>query len=288
MANNPNNIKLSACRVRWGGRDLGLTKGGVDVTIKTSSKPINVDQFGTSDVNEYVTGRTINVKCPFAETDLDTFYALLKQTGATLNDTGVSATNTLTIATQPIAADTITVNGHVFTFVAAVASPFVPDTILIGGSIAVTAQNIVAVLQQSTDPNVLAGIYVATATTVVVTYYRSGVAGNAFTLASSGTHITITGSTLTGGTDATYRNVSLSTGTGTSMLATALPLVLHPSNKADGDTTEDWVIPLANLPGNLSFAYKFDNERVYMVEFNGYPNLSTNVLAVYGNSVPLL
>lgn len=288
MANNPNNIKLSACRVRWGGRDLGLTKGGVDVTIKTSTKAINVDQFGTSDVNEYVTGRTISVKCPFAETDLDTFYALTKQTGGVLNDAGVVATGTLTVATQPIANATITINGHVFTYVAAIASPFVQDQIVIGSSIAQTIVNTVFVLQQSTDPAVLQGIYTGTATTINVSFYRAGADGNNFTLVSSSAAITVSTATLISGTTAPNRNVSLTTGVGVSLLQTALPLVLHPSNVLDGDISQDFVIPLAGLPGNISFAYKFDNERVYMVEFNGYPNASTNVIAIYGDTTPLL
>lgn len=67
---NIENIKLGACDVMYGSNDLGYTKGGVDVTIGTTSKEINVDQFGDTAVNEYIQGRMVTVKIPMAESDL--------------------------------------------------------------------------------------------------------------------------------------------------------------------------------------------------------------------------
>jgi hypothetical protein len=284
MANNPNNIRLSACHVRWGGRDLGLTKGGVDVTIKSSSHAVTVDQTGDTPANEFIIGRTLTVKCPFAETDLDTLYALMRQSGATLSDTGTTATNTITMGTIPTAADTVTLNGHIFTFVATNTVSPGADQVVIGGTIALTLANLLAVVQASSDPAVTAGVYTATATTFVISYFRSGVIGNSYTIAKSSTGLTVTGSALTGGTDG-YRSVSITTGNGLSMLTNALPLVLHPANRADDDASEDFIVPLAGQSGSVSFSYKFDNERIYMVEFTGYSNASTGVLCSYGSGV---
>lgn len=72
MPTTPNveNVKLGACTVMWGTDDLGYTKGGVDVSISTSRKSITVDQFGESDVNEYIMGRMVEVKVPMAESDV--------------------------------------------------------------------------------------------------------------------------------------------------------------------------------------------------------------------------
>ena len=287
MANNPNNIQLSACRVRWGGRDLGLTKGGVDVTIKTDTKQIQVDQFGATTVNEYITGRTLSIKCPFAETDLDTLYSLTRQAGGTLNDNGTAATGTMTFSGAPIAGDTLTVNGHLFTYIAAGTVPGL-NQIAAGTDAPSSIANTMAILAQSSDPNVLAALYTAAGSVINVAYYHSGTDGNAFTLATSSTKITVSGATLTGGTAATSRNVSLVTGVGISLLQTALPLVLHPINKADNDTSLDFVVPLASQAANITFAYKYDQERIFMVEFTGYPNPSTNQLCYYGSTGPIL
>lgn len=281
MSGNPQNIRLSACRVRWGGRDLGLTKGGVDVTLKTDTKQVQVDQFGNTPVNEYVLGRGITVKVPLAETDLDTLYAVMKQSGVTMTDNGVKAAGTVTYSTQPAANDTITVNGHKFTFVAT--SPVGVDQVLIGATLGATLASLAAVLQASTDANVLAATYTASSTALSVSYYKSGVVGNSFTLAVTGTAATVSGATLTGGVDPTAnRSVTVTSAVGTSLYTNALPLVLHPADKADNDSSEDLVVPLAGQSGNITYSYKIDNERVYMIEFTGYPNPSTKEICHFG------
>jgi hypothetical protein len=67
---NANNVHLGTCSVTFGSTDLGLTKGGVEVQVQTQTYKITVDQFGTTEINEYITGRTAMVKVPMAETDL--------------------------------------------------------------------------------------------------------------------------------------------------------------------------------------------------------------------------
>lgn len=71
------NIKLGACDVTFGETPLGLTKGGVEIAISTTSYSINIDQLGITTTNEFITSRTINVKVPIAETQLELFKALI-------------------------------------------------------------------------------------------------------------------------------------------------------------------------------------------------------------------
>jgi hypothetical protein len=76
-ATNIQNVKLGACSVSYGGVDLGLTKGGVAVTLSTQNKPINVDQFGQTVINDYIMGRSGTVKVPMAETDINKLVAVI-------------------------------------------------------------------------------------------------------------------------------------------------------------------------------------------------------------------
>ena len=71
------NVKLGPCKVTWNAVNLGFTKGGVDVEITTSKKKIMVDQFGETEVNEYIMGRQIMVRIPLAETDLTTLASVI-------------------------------------------------------------------------------------------------------------------------------------------------------------------------------------------------------------------
>lgn len=72
--------------------------------------------------------------------------------------------------------------------------------------------------------------------------------------------------------DPTSKRVDVVTGVGTSLLATALALVLHPIDKLDTDTSEDFTVFKAATAGALQFAYKLEEERIFNVEFNGYPD----------------
>ncbi|GAL22943.1 hypothetical protein JCM19235_1244 [Vibrio maritimus] len=70
------NIKLGTCKISFGGEDLGLTLGGVELTVETSTHETKVDQFGETVVNETITGRNIKVVAPLAETTLETWFWL--------------------------------------------------------------------------------------------------------------------------------------------------------------------------------------------------------------------
>lgn len=94
MASDTKNVKLGVCRITFGGKDLGYTKGGVDVTVTTDTHKVTVDQFGQTTVNEVILGRNCMVKAPLAETTLANLVSIMP--GATL----VSADNHVEVVTS--------------------------------------------------------------------------------------------------------------------------------------------------------------------------------------------
>ncbi|WP_038345712.1 hypothetical protein [Acinetobacter sp. A47] len=95
MANNDTtNVKLGVCKVFFGGVDLGFTKGGVEVSVETETHEVQIDQYGNTPIDEYITGRTVNVSVPLAETTLDNLVAIMP--GAKLEtDASANATKVL-------------------------------------------------------------------------------------------------------------------------------------------------------------------------------------------------
>lgn len=170
ITSDVNNIQLGACVVKFGGEDLGLTKGGVEVTIATTTYKVTVDQFGGTEVNEYITGRTASVKVPLAETSLDRLQVAIP--GSTL----------VTDAVTP-----------------------------------------------------------------------------------------------------TKKKLQGLTATGSSLRTLADELILHPKPLVSTDKSQDFTLPIASPKGDFSFSYKHDEERVYTVEFMGYPDLTTGLLFVIGD-----
>lgn len=170
MTSDVNNIQLGACTVTFGTNDLGLTKGGVEVSIATSTYKINVDQFGESEVNEYITGRTASVKTPLAETSLDRFQIMFP--GSTI---------------------------------------------------------------------------------------------------------------VTDATVSTKKKLNGNAAQGVSLRSLADILTLHPKAIISTDKSQDFTLPVASPKGDISFAYKHNEERVYNVEFMGYPDLTTGLLFVIGD-----
>lgn len=285
MASNTKNVKLGVCQVLFDGVDLGYTQGGVEVTVKTDTHKVNVDQFGKTTINEYILGRDVMAKVPLAETTLENLVAIMP--GATLVTTGgTAATGTITVTTNPVANDTILVNGATVTFKTALTGS--GNEVLIGAAAANTATNLAAALNASTDPLIAAATYSVAGAVVTATYGSQligpvkGVEGNAFTLVTgtAAAKVTMSGATLTGGAEPTAKSVNVATGIGTDLLSVAKELRLHPSNKAASDKSEDFVIPLAATSGALNFAYKLENERIYNVEFNGYPDSASKLFTV--------
>lgn len=284
MASNTKNVKLGVCQVLFDGVDLGYTQGGVEVTVKTDTHKVNVDQFGKTTINEYIMGREVMAKVPLAETTLENLVAIMP--GASLVVAGGTvATGTITVTTQPTTGDTIIVNGTTVTFRTALTGSGVES--LIGAAAANTATNLAAALNASTDVNIAQASYSVAGAVVTAkfgnqleygTTGKASVDGNAFTLVTgtAAAKVTMSGATLTGGADPTSVSVTVNTGIGTDLLSLAKELRLHPTAKLAGDKTEDFVIPLAATSGALNFAYKLENERIYNVEFNGYPDSANN------------
>lgn len=80
--------------------------------------------------------------------------------------------------------------------------------------------------------------------------------------------------------------VTITSGTGVSLFDSAGELILHPIDKDVSDVSEDLTIPLAATAGELSFAYKYDEERIFNAEFKGYPDNNATpkgLLFIYGD-----
>jgi len=109
---------------------------------------------------------------------------------------GNYATGSYVVGGQPTAADTITVNGVVLTFVAALTGA--ADEVLIGATTAETAANIADVI--NADPERFNVAATVSGTTVTLTAEDEGTAGNSITIAEGVTSasFTVSGATLSG------------------------------------------------------------------------------------------
>jgi len=87
MPCNTQNVKIGACDIYIDGVNLGLTKGGVVVSISTETKTANDNHFGDILSEELVVGREITVKVPIAETTLENIQKALPATSLTVNST---------------------------------------------------------------------------------------------------------------------------------------------------------------------------------------------------------
>lgn len=289
MKSDTKNVKLGVCKVFYAGVDLGYTKGGVEVTVKTDTHKVQIDQFGKSSINELVMGREVTAKVPLAETTVENMVAIMP--GATMTTTGGTvASGTITIAANPADGENIVVNGATITFKTAATAA---NEVTIGATAADTAAALSAVLNASTDPLVAAATYSVAGAVVTVKYGnrlvfgtagQKGTEGNSFTLddGTAALDVTLSGAALTGGTEPTAKYVEVTNGVGTDLLSIAKELRLHPVGKADSDKSEDFLIPLAGTAGALNFAYKLEDERIYNVEFTGYPDPTTQKLFAVG------
>ena len=133
----------------------------------------------------------------------------------TANSTGAgsSAAGTITLTANPAQGDTLTVGGTPVTFVTS--SP-VGNQVLIGANAAATLANLILFLQQSQDSNIDQCTYAqGTGNVIVVTDKLAGTAGNSYTLAKSSTAITLSGATLTGGTQPSTVGYAVAPASGT-------------------------------------------------------------------------
>lgn len=273
------NVKLGVCRITWGGVDLGYTKGGVEVEVASETHKVTVDQFGSSEINEYVMGRSCKVKVPLAETTVENLQRIMPGSTLTAAGSGVKATGSINFSGNVTADDTIAVNGVTFVFAVTAAAA---NEIEIGATLSDTIANVAAALNAATDFRVAKATYSAGASALTVTYDVAGTDGNTFTLSVDGSTLSVSGATLSGGREV-KKKTTVTNAIGISLLDTARELVLHPIAKADEDRSDDFVVPLANTAGQASFSYKLDEERIFNVEFTGYPDPNTKVLFIVGD-----
>jgi hypothetical protein len=284
MTSNTRNVKLGVCSVTFNGEDLGYTKGGVEVTIATTTKEVMVDQFGNSPINEYILGRTCTAKVPLAETTLLNLARIMP--GAIVNGSGgVKAAGTLSVLTAvPIEGDYFIVNTQKFTFRAV---PILSTDVLIGVTPTACAASLAAAINASIDSVVDSVTAVAAVGVVTLTAKEVGVDTNAIGLVKSfatPANAAVSGATMTGGVDLAIASVTVPNGVGISLITLAKPLVFHPQALPPEDRSEDFLMPLAATPGAATFSYKLDNERVFNVDFKAYPDSVTRKLFVYGDA----
>lgn len=278
MASSTKNVKLGVCKVYFGGVDLGFTQGGVEVSVKTETHKVELDQFGKTIVNELIMSRNVMAKVPMAETTVRNLVKTMP--GSTLVSDGAQATATVTFATNPTITTTVTIGGQAFTF--QVAKPTTLYQVQIGATLALTAAAFIATVNRALLQTAIGGVVAAATATVGVvsiTANDPGTAGNAVTLAAASGGV-VSGATLTGGVAETKVRVDVSTGVSIDLLSNAYELRLHPTAKADNDFSDDFTIFQAATAGALTYAYKVDAERVYNVEFNGYPDASGKLFSV--------
>jgi hypothetical protein len=77
MPSSTENVKLGVCTVLFDEIDLGFTKGGVEVEVATNTHEVTVDQLGETPIDEIITGRTVKVTVPMAETTLENLVKIM-------------------------------------------------------------------------------------------------------------------------------------------------------------------------------------------------------------------
>jgi hypothetical protein len=260
MPSSTNNVKLGVCTIEYGGVDLGYTKGGVEVEVGTETYKVMIDQFGNSPVKEYITARTCVVRAPLAETTLEVLNEIMP--GASLVDNATKQVVTVVESSPSASTEYIlTVNGTNYSFT--------PDGT---PTQAEFADGFAAVINadgaRAMDGSNVGNDLVLTARTSGLTYSVVEAA------ASTGTFDSIT-ETTAAATGA--KRVDVTTNVSADLKAIASTLKLHPI-AAGSDLNEDFIIPLAATGGALQYSYKLDEERIYSVEFNAYPDDSQNGL----------
>lgn len=274
---NTQNVKLGVCRVFYDGNDLGYTKGGVEVEVSTDTHSVMVDQFGESEINQYIQKRSIKVKAPLAETTLENMVAIMP--GATLVDNAIKQVTEVAISGTTTGTHSLTIDGTVYSFTDD-GSP-TEGEMAIGLANAINADPSAPCEATATDGAGQPAVASDVTGAIILASKVSGLLGT-FVVSAPSTNIGIPNELIAAEDGA--KRVDVTNGIGTDLLANAKPLTLHPKGKADSDKSEDFNIPLAATAGALQFAYKFDEERVFNVEFTGYPDSTTSILFNFGDS----
>lgn len=259
------NVKLGVCQVIYDGLDLGYTKGGVDVEVSTDTHKVTVDQFGQSEINEYIQKRSVVAKLPLAETTLENMVKIMP--GATLVDNAVKQVSTVDIDTVVNStAYTVTIAGKGYSYTS--------DADATEGEIAL---GLVAAVNADPGAQMVAATTAVPADPTATFTLTAKISGEAYAVTVDANMSVVETTAAAAGS----KRVDVTNGIGTNLLSIAKKLVLRPIGAADSN--DDFIIPLAATAGGLQFAYKFDEERVYNTEFMGYPDPNTKVLFKVGD-----
>lgn len=172
-----------------------ITSGGLDVSVNGVAQTLTGMNFSTA-LNLNGIATIVTSAFSGAATciwDGSQFEIISPTTGA-----GVEASGTITLGSNPAGGDTVTVNGISISFVTSSPSG---NEVLIGGNAAITAANLNAFLINSISSNILQASYTVSGSVVTAVFNAVGTAGNSFTLAKSSSAITLSASTLLGGTN---------------------------------------------------------------------------------------
>lgn len=209
-----------------------ITSGGFDVTVDGVAKTLTGMNFSTqSNLNGIAS--VVTAALSGAATCVwtgDQFEIISATTGA-----GIQASGNISFTGNPSPGDTVTVNGVSIEFVSSSPSG---NEVLIGGTDQITAANLNTFLINSNSPNILEGQYSISGLVISVSYYQVGVAGNSFTLAKSSSALTVSGATLSGGTNPSSVSYATPPGSGQDVstlmgLTAALALPLVPGYAAE-------------------------------------------------------
>lgn len=267
------NVKLGTCNVIFNNEELGMTKGGVEVEVSTSTHEVTVDQFGDTPIGEIITGRMVSATVPLAETTLDNLVRIMP--GATLETDGAFASGDITFASVPAASDKVTIAGTTFTFRTSQANVKSETDILVPATVNETAE----ILADTINGIILPVTASVSGAVVTITAENRGSDGNG-TITTSGTGIS--SNDMSGGTDVTAAKVVVKTGVNTNLLSHAGKLVLRPNGTKGED---DFIIPNAATPGALNFTYNTDQERIYSAVFKGYAGNNGDLFMVGNEDV---
>lgn len=201
---------------------------------------------------------------------------------------GVNASGTMTFTGQPANNDTVTVNGTVVTFVTGTPSG---SQVKIGSTAADTATNLNTFLSASTDTGIAAATYAVASLVVTATFKTVGTAGNSFTLAESAANFTVSGATLTGGTEASSVSYATAPVSGTDVstllgLTSTLALPLVPGYAAEEPV--DCAIALAAKDSNwygLMFSASTFPTKVQSLLVSTFIEAQSSITRIYGVTI---
>ncbi len=249
MAVSSEKIRLGSCDVTYNAVDLGATKGGVEVEVATEKYTVKSDQTGETPLKDIITGTTVTVKVPMAETDLQRLKQMLPQSEFTAAG-----------AAAPTGRSVDNVAGY------GVGERVITTTGTGGGSWAV-GQTLTFDGHRTTY-----AVKAVNANTITIDPLNGG---NGLEAPVEDTE-EITVSASLGG-------VEIRTGVNIDLFNHAHLLKLHPHGLAAGDTEQDFTVFRAAPSANFSFKYEMAGERVYEVEFTAYPDAANNNrLAAFG------